>query len=256
MPFETIINRTRQRLVYGMQTAGGENKELPDLFTRHIGGEYRKNQPFITGFHQVLFRLPEKLFGDEAEMSQKWLMSTCESFTPHTITPNFVDVMGQGQIGASFFASKTVGREFTCAFREYQNLPVMSVIDTWHGLFDQHVGTSPLQGDEYIPINYKGQCIVFQLKPTGAREDELTQDDFEEFYAYQGVFPKTNPRDTVGASDQTANDTIQLSVTFSFDGAPFTMKDEFAFDRVLEMLNSKNQQYITTYNKYAEAFQG
>ena len=260
MAFESMIQRARQRLVTGTQTEDGDNKDTPDLFTRHMGGEFRKNQPFFTGYHQVIFRLPNKLFDDDGtssgELAAKWLTSTCESFTPHTITPNFTDVMGQGQIGATFLTGKTVGREFTLAFREYQNLPITGVIDTWLSVFDEHIGASPLAGDEFIPMNYKGSCIVYQLKPTGAKDRNLSIDDIEELYIYNGVFPKSHPRDTVGASDQTANDTVQLSITFSFDGAPLSLKDgnEVAIT-AMGMLNGlADVNYTQSYNAYRNAF--
>ncbi|MFW6242633.1 MAG: hypothetical protein ACOC2W_00580 [bacterium] len=242
MSFTSMIDRVK-----GQFQRATNNREMPDVFNRYMGGEYRQNQPFVTGYHQVLFSLPEKLFDTSPDDAQKWLTSTCESFTPHTVTPNFVDVMGAGQLGASFFTSKTIGREFTMGFREYQQLPIINIVDAWHSVFDEHTGSSPLLGNEYVQSNYKGSCVVFQLKPTGARNDILTADDVEELYFYQGVWPKTNPRDTAGASDQTTNEFIQLSITFSFDGAPLTMKDGI-LEKCLTRLNGIGA-YKQSYSK-------
>ena len=239
---------------------GDEKEHMPDLYTRHMGGEFRKNQPYISGFHHVLFILPEALFDDTAETSAKWLTSTCESFTPHSITPNFVDVTGQGQIGASFMVNKTINREFTLAFREYQNLPITSIIDTWLSVFDEHTGVSTF--DHFVPSNYKGACIVYQMKPTiGSNGTEknikFTPNDVEEIHVYSGVVPKSHPRDTIGPSDQTTNDTVQISTTFSFDGAPLTRRDEIT-ERAVELLNAVGgeKKYSATYQKYLDNFKG
>lgn len=238
----TIIERLREKF-----TDTDKSKSMPDIMNRYMGGEYRDNQPFVTGYHQVVFSLPERIF-DNPDTAQKWLTSTCESFTPHSVTPNFVDLMGVGQIGASFYTSKTIGREFTIGFREYQKMPIMNILDLWNSVFDEYTGASPLKGDEYHPQSYKGSCVVYQLKPTGAHSEELTEDDIEEIYYYHGVWPKTNPRDTIGASDQTTNDFVQLSVTFSFDGAPLTTKDDSGL--ISSALNTLNGlgKYMDSYN--------
>ena len=267
---DTIIQRLKQRF----ENYSNKDREKPDTFTRDLGGDFRMNHPFISGYHQLIVRPPEALFGGNivshaneapatsslggtAAEAAMWLHSTCESFTPHSVTPNMVDVMGIGQIGSSFMASKTVTREFTTAHREYQYLPIMNVIDQWHSLFDEHVGVSPLYGNTYIPFNYKGKIVVYQLKPTGAYGEgggrALIQEDLEELYIYQGVYPKTNPRDTIGASDQAANDTVQLSVTWSFDGAPLTMKDPSVIQKALEMINGI-KGYMNTYEKHVSHF--
>lgn len=251
--YQSVLARSRAKILDTRSSSGSSGeKDMPDVFTRDMGGEFRKNQPFISGFHQILMTVPEKLFAESGPEAQKWLSSTCESFTPHTVTPNFADVMGIGQTGATFLTSKTIGREFTLAFREYQKMPIASIIDGWHGLFDDHAGVSSLQGADFIPISYKASCMVFQMKPTGARPEDLTADDVEELYVYHGVFPKTNPRDTVGASDQTANDVVQASVTFSFDGAPFTSRDTDVLDYAVRKLSSLGH-YLLTPQQYSDA---
>ena len=250
-----VIERLKKRFTDFAGGSGENTRETPDMMTRDIGGDFRENQPFISGYHQIIVIPPQTLFGEHAAQSAQWLHSTCESFTPHSVTPNMVDVMGIGQIGSSFVASKTITREFTTAHREYQFLPIMNTIDIWHSLFDEHVGVSPLRGLQFIPINYKGKVIVYQLKPVGAYDlnRNITENDLEELYIYQGVYPKTNPRDTVGAADQAANDTIQLSVTWSFDGAPLTMKDKASTEQAINLLNDRH--YFPTYEKYTEAFE-
>jgi hypothetical protein len=196
--------------------------DRPDIATRYMGGQNRTNQPFISGYHQVVFDLPTKLFdGAAVETMNTWLQSTCEGFTPHSSNINFIDVNGVGQLGSSFPASRTINREFTLTFREYQKLPIMKIFRAWNGMFDPHLGITSFAAGEFIPENYKGYMMVGILSPTasiGNREIEVG--DIEDVYLYEGVYPTLVPEDTATASDQATNDSIQESVTFKFDGAP------------------------------------
>lgn len=78
MASENIISRLATRL----NLATSNNRETPDIGTRHLGGSYRKNHPYISGYFYATFVLPEELFGSVTEESAKWLATTCESFTP------------------------------------------------------------------------------------------------------------------------------------------------------------------------------
>jgi len=250
-----IISRLNSRLTGAIQ-----DRESPDYLTRNIGGQWRDNHPYISGYFQVFFNLPEALFGSNASAANTWLHSTCESFTPHSITVNKIDVMGIGQTGASFYASSAVTREFTLAFREYQNLPVLNVIKIWSSVFDPFTGVSPLPGGSraltsktFIPQNYKGVAYVLITKPTRSDGSPLNgntnydQGDIEEAYIYQGVFPTSVPVDTI-SSDITANDSTQISVTFSFDGAPLTSAEDGVVEKVISLFN--NMRYTDTFAKY------
>ena len=158
----TIISRLSSRFDNAIL-----DRTKPDYLTRDIGGHFRKNQPYIGGYFQVVFGLPELLFGgaDGAKVASQWLHSTCEGFTPHSQNLNMVDIMGQGQIGASFVSSITTNREFTLTFREYQNLPILNIIKRWTSVMDAFTGTSPLEGNKFLPLNYKGWCAIAQTKP-------------------------------------------------------------------------------------------
>jgi hypothetical protein len=211
-------------LVGGSQSLKNDG-ERPSALSRYIGGSARSNQPYISGYHHVWFKLPSGLYKTNVEEhAAMWLRSTCESFTPHSSTLNLIDVQGIGQLGSSFPASKTVNREFTLAFREYQNLPILNILRVWHAIFDQHIGVSPIGSSKFIPINYKGWVVVAIVKPTfNVDSGTLTVEDLEEAYIYDGVVPMTVPEDTIGAAEQTANDSVQASVSFRFDGAPLDL---------------------------------
>lgn len=244
----SIISRLATRFTNAIK-----DREHQDFLTRDIGGQWRSNQPYISGYFQVIFGLPEKLFdgADNVQTAAKWLHSACEGFTPHTQALTKVDVMGQGQIGASFIANVTTTREFTLMFRELQNLPILNIIKRWASIFDPFTGVSPLEGNSFIPQNYKGWVAVAQTKPVKSNGADLTIGDLEECYIYQGVVPTNIPLDALG-SDITANDTAQLSCTFGFDGAPLTSAEPKVSETVINLL--KDLKYIgnsdATYSKY------
>ncbi|MDD4081984.1 MAG: hypothetical protein PHD05_01220 [Sphaerochaetaceae bacterium] len=231
-----------------------KDREKPDFLTRDIGGHWRNNQPYISGYFQTVYGLPSELFNgaDNVQIASKWLHSTCEGFTPHTQMLNKIDIMGQGQIGSSFVANVSTTREFSLTYREMQNLPVLNVIKQWASVFDPFTGVSPLEGNKFIPQNYKGWVAVAQTKPVRSDGEDLTVEDLEECYIYQGVFPTTIPLDTASAADVTANDSVQLSVTFSFDGAPLTSAEPQVAEIVVSLL--KSLKYMgtpdSTYGKY------
>lgn len=245
----TIISRLATRFTNAIR-----DREKPDFLTRDIGGHWRSNQPYISGYFQVIYGLPSALFdgADNVQVASKWLHSTVEGFTPHTQALTKVDIMGQGQIGSSYVANVTTTREFTLTFREYQNQPILNIIRRWAAVFDPFTGVSPLEGNNFIPQNYKGWVAVVQTKPVRSDGQDLTIGDLEECYIYQGAFPTNIPVDTAGAADITANDTVQLSVTFSFDGAPMTSSEPKVSETVINLL--KSMKYIgdadSTYAKY------
>jgi len=226
-----------------LNDGNGTEKSNPDIATRYMGGKNRSNQPFISGYHQVIFDLPANLLIDlNIEETHQWLTSTCEGFTPHSSNINFIDVNGVGQLGASFPASRTINREFTLTFREYQKLPIMKIFRAWNGLFDPHLGITSLAGGDFVPENYKGMVMVGILSPTaGSGINDNTRDimpaDVEDVYLYEGVFPTMVPEDTATASDQATNDSIQESVTFKFDGAPLDSSESKLVGHFLEQIN-------------------
>lgn len=78
MASEDIIARLTNRL----NLATSNDRETPDMGTRHIGGSFRHNHPYVSGYFHAMWALPEQVFGEVTEQSSKWLASTCESFTP------------------------------------------------------------------------------------------------------------------------------------------------------------------------------
>src|SRR6056297_1068557 len=255
MSSNTIISRMATRIKNGE----GE-REHPDFYTRDIGGHFRNNQPYISGYFQIICGLPSLLFNgdDQVRSASEWLHSTCEGFTPHTQALTKVDVQGMGQVGSSFVANVTTTREFTLTFREYQNLPILNVIKRWASVMDPFTGVSPLNGNKFIPLNYKGWLAVAQTNPVRSKDSPLAAEDIEECYIYPGVFPTTIPLDTLN-SDITANDVAQHSITFSFDNTPQTSSEPGVTNKVVELLEgmhmmgtSAGNDSNSTYNRYWE----
>jgi hypothetical protein len=85
---------------------------------------------------------------------------------------------------------------------------------------------------------------VALVKPTSKR-GEITGDDLEEAYVYQGVYPTIISEESVTASDQSANEATVANVTFRFDGAPFDLGTIGMRSAVAEALSDYN--YNDTY---------
>lgn len=197
-------------------------EDLPTGASRYSGGHNRTGQPYISGYHQVLIYLPTGIFllmGDDA---QRILFSTCETFSPHSSNINTSEVFGIGQAAASYPVSRSVNREFMLGFRERSGLPVTRIFKTWHSIFNPTFGTSPYGKTSLSPLMYKGTAIVALVKPT-SNNGKITGDDLEEAYVYNGAFPISFTEETVTTSDQAANETTVINVTFKFDGAPFDL---------------------------------
>jgi len=220
--------------------------DQPDPMTRYIGGSERNTQPHISGYHHVMIFFPETLFGiwgDYGDNSaQNWLMATCEGFTPHSSNVNMADVSGLGQTGVSFPISRTINREFTLTFREYQNLPILTTIRSWHSLYEPHIGTMTLP---LPPLAYKGIVVIAIVKPTYRSNGEFTTDDLEEGYIYSGVYPINCP-DEVTSSDQTTNESVLASVNFRFDGAPLDIGMLGVAEAIVACFSDYN--YLNFYN--------
>lgn len=231
----SVISRLGQ--VLNDQNIAGDG---PRTLTRYMGGHTRENIPFINGYWQFLLQVPDVIYRDKARIDtqiiQRWFLSTAEGFTPHTRNLNFADIPGQGGIGASFPTGQAINRTFTTTFREYKNLTMLKLIDIWSGIFDHHVGVSELLADEWIPRSFKGVAYVIMTKPIGVGQTELTVDDLEEVFCYDGIVPESSPTDALNM-DIAANDSIQLNVPWRFDGYPLTLADGIG-DQVVATLNA------------------
>ena len=112
------------------------------------------------------------------------------------------------------------------------------------------MGVSPLKGNAFLPSAYKGTVYVLQTKPVGAYPSaHLTQEDIEEAWIFDGVFPLVVPIDMLN-SDLAGSDGIQYNITFSYDGFPFT-SSEGAIARCLTVYEGLgHSSYMDTQNTW------
>lgn len=197
--------------------------DRPHHLNRYSGGHNRRSQPFISGYWYLYLQPPQALFGSSDSVNQavQWFHSTAESFTPPSKTVTKVDVPGMGGAASSFAAGQELSRTFTVAFREHQDMPIMKSLMQWTNMIDAKTGISPLS--MYVPWEYKGMALAVLARPgtqgAGLRPDTR---QIDQLFLFEGVFPETLPYDTFNA-DIATNDTVQVSVTFSFDGWPLTI---------------------------------
>lgn len=216
----------------------------PDLLTRYAGGHNRKNHIYVSGYWQFMIWVPPVIFGDDKQEAETWMHATAEGFTPHSRSINKVDIPGQGGTGASFIAGQAISRTFSVSFREYQRLPILSILAKWSAI-DPYIGVSPIPGNQWYAGAYKGAAMAVLTKPTGGnRGSSMTVDDIEEVFYYSGVMPETPGIDSL-ATDISASDTVTHQVSFSFDGYPLTRR-EIDLQMVIDTLLSSSY-YQTTY---------
>lgn len=218
--------------------------EQPQKLTRYIGGSERENHPFVTGYWQFYIEFPDKIFDKQADRGEKWFHSAAEGFTPPSRTLNKADVPGQGGLGASFVVGQTLNRTFTVTFREYRNVPILTMAETWCSVIDPYMGVSPLSGQDWLPSSYKGVACAILTRPVHADADKIEEKDIEQVFYFDGVFPEAPPYETF-ASDISGNDLLQHSITFSFDGWPLTRADDAAMKFAVDRLKDAN--YMNTF---------
>jgi len=214
-----------QNLVNKFAAPLGGQLDKPSMLNRYAGGHARHNQPYVSGYWYLLMQPPVALLGADINAdATTWLHATAESFTPPTKTVTKADVPGMGGVASSFVAGQELSRTFTVAFREWQGLPVMNIIQAWTNAIESRSGISPLV--DFAPYEYKGAAYAALCRPTvsGTTLGTITQNNIEQLFYFEGVFPETLPYDSL-TSDIATNDTAQLSVTFSFDGWPATREN-------------------------------
>jgi len=215
--------------------------DRPHTLNRYAGGHNRNSQPFISGYWYLYLQPPQALFGDAAAVSEavKWFHSTAESFTPPSKTVTKVDVPGMGGVASSFAAGQELSRTFTVAFREHQDMPIMKSLNQWTNVIDAKTGMSPLA--MHVPWEYKGMCLAALARPgvgvgPGVHKRPSIE-QIDQLFLFEGVFPETLPYDTFNA-DIATNDTVQASVTFSFDGWPLTIENAAAVKQYEALFDS------------------
>ena len=249
----------------------------PQYLSRYHGGHRRDNHPYASGYWYFIINPPERLFGDHnmgtngtgagytsktLEKARDWMHCTAEGFTPPNRTVTKADVPGMGGMASSYITGQEITQTFSVTFREYQELPIFNILQTWTSMLDPNTGVSPLAGDEYIPANYKGSAFVALCKPTigtritnsasgstGFPSTHLKKEDIEQVFFFDGVWPESAPWDSL-SSDIATNDVLQLSVSFSFDGFPLLKDSPGVVDEFISLMQDLN--IGSTYEHYQQ----
>lgn len=203
----------------------------PATITRYSGGLVDLH-PLITGYWIFAINKPPNMLGSKfaGAVFQKWFLTTAEGFTPPSRTLNKVDVPGQGGISSSFITGQMLNRTFTTTHREYSGMRMTTLVNAWTQIVDEKTGMYP-KGEADIDKTltgkaYKGSAWVVLLKPQLARKtDKLDEDDVEYAYHFDGVWPETDPAEAMN-SDISGNDSVQINVTWNFDGWPDTTTNQ------------------------------
>ena len=248
---QNIFKRCRDSLKTGYEdTMPAFGDESPAPLSRYMGGRNRMNHPYVTGYWQFIIDLPNRIFKETAATASTWLHSTAEGFTPPTRTLNKADVPGQGGLGSSFVTGQTLTRTFTVTFREYQDLPIFGIAEAWTSIIDPYIGISPVAGKQWLPAAYKGVAWAILTKPTmqPGGDGNIQKEDIEQLFFFHGVWPETPPVDTL-AQDISANDVLQHTLTFSFDGWPLTKANDEVAEQAITLLKAGGY-YKQTYSQY------
>ena len=226
-----------------------------DVGTRYYGGSNRKEHPFVKGYFQAFFELPSLVAANGSmatnDANAIILTASAKSFTPHgDRTINKVDIVGQGNVGASFVTGQTITRTFSVTFEEKYKSPIWRIFRKWSSLMiDPYTGVSNLEVFE--ANQYKGRCMVVESMPVrldaSASEDMYRRNIIKIFY-YDGIFPETDIS-SIFDGNVTAPDAItEISMQFSFDGQPLDETNEKTFAKAIEfMKNADLYKEITNY---------
>ncbi|MEO5348945.1 MAG: hypothetical protein H7836_04805 [Magnetococcus sp. YQC-3] len=91
--------------------------DRPHAFNRYMGGNHRKNHPYVSGYWQFIINPPKEIFKEDSDVAvTQWLHSSAESFSPPSRVTNFADIPGMGGTASSFATGGETTREFTVAY--------------------------------------------------------------------------------------------------------------------------------------------
>lgn len=233
---------------------------MPDLGTRYQGGSNRASSPFVKGWFQVFFGLPQTIFNGGLAPStvNKYLTSTAISFTPPgDPTVNYADIQGQGGVDSSVITGVTIDRSFSLVFNEQYGTPIWRIFEAWCGYFNPYLGVSTV-GNTFAGKEYKGEVWVIQTRPVFKIESgsaaEVKAGTVEKVFVFDGVFPTNNPLSSFDSNVQ-GGETVQLTINFRFDGRPITELTDPAIIKTAETLLNGADLFRATADRYTRVLE-
>jgi len=232
-----------------------------DVGTRYYGGSNKNDHPFVKGYFQAFFELPKLVSasGSNATTDNNAMILTASasSFTPHgDRTLNKTDIIGQGNVGASFVHSQTLTRSFSLNFQEKYRSPVWKLFRKWTSLIiDPYTGVSQL--NTFEADQYKGRCLVVETMPVrldkGANVKTVEKNIIRAFY-YDGVFPETDPSSIFDSNIQSPDANLEINMSFSFDGTPLDDTNGSTMAKAVSYIKNANL-YSDIMNYYGSLYQ-
>jgi len=218
-----------------------------DVGTRYYGGSNRKEHPYVKGYFQAFFELPPLVAADGStspnDANAIILTASCKGFTPHgDRTLNKVDIIGQGNVGASFVTGQTITRTFNLTFEEKYRSPIWRIFRKWTSLIiDPYTGVSNLEVFE--ANQYKGRCLVVETMPVrldaGASDEMFRRNIIKVFY-YDGVFPETDISSIFDGNTSAPDANVEINMQFSFDGQPLDETNENTLEKAISFMRNAN----------------
>lgn len=230
----------------------GKNPK-PEALTRYYGGHSRTSHPYVNGYWQLFISPPDAMFSNSniSDRAWQWFHATAEGFTPPSRNLNKADLPGQGGVGSSWVTGQSLQRTFSITHREYRELPMAQIYQLWTSIIVPQYGVSEFSGTEWAGTTYKGHAFVIMTKPVGHTDNDwvIAAEDIEDAWYFDGVWPENQPWDSL-AQDISANDIVQYTINFSFDGWPLNKTDPGVVEQAVRVLNS--WQYHTTRKIYGD----
>ena len=227
-----------------------------DIGSRYYGYASGKNgNPYIKGYFQAFFELPKIVSAsgttDSSDNNAMVLTASMTGFTPHgDRTLNKTDIIGQGNVGASFINGQTITRTFSGTFQEKAGSPVWKIFKKWTtAIIDPYTGLSLL--DTMDARLYKGRCLVVETLPVRldaeANDEKIKKNILRVFY-YDGVFPETDINSIFDSNVTAPDANVEINMSFSFDGYPLDDTNEKTLEKAVTYI--KNAKLYDSLMKY------
>lgn len=217
-------------------------KKEPRPYNRYKGGHKSFSGPFVSGYWYLLLELPIGLLNGKMTESlslfstdinthlkiKKYLHGVAEAFTPPSKTIQKGEVSGFGGIKKFIPLNSSITPNFSITFFELSGMPIHKIFKIWTNMFNSQYGNSS-------SIVNKARAYIFLCKPTWShtfgigsdliRELAPDEEDVEEMYYFEGVFPETDCSDSLN-SDISQNSMVQYQIQFSFDSYYFGLEHD------------------------------
>jgi len=230
----------------------------PDSITRmNIG--LSTIHPKINGYFYIFLRVPKGLRerGINEDKVMNWISGTAINFTPHSTTPNVIDINALNGLQHSYISGQTISRDISVTYYDYQGSPIYKFHKLWKEMtIVSSVGLSML--DDYTLEEYGSTMLVIVTKPVGGNLPgqqvfQFQEKHIEHVWIYPAVILTSSDQTDALNQDITAPAEVQLSYSYRFNGYP--IEDIYVPElkqHAAELLNNLKQDQSKS--KYTSAW--